>query len=228
MKARAADGFTLIEIVIVMTILAVLAASTVPTFRGLARERAAREPLAELVDLAKEARLRAIKEKRPYQVAFTSTGFYATRYFDPYLTLTTLNEFITQADMAAEAGLKEAMDPDAESGAENQAVTAAITGVTPGDTPATSTAAAAESAREQFLKPEWVERYVFPPGTSVTVQHWHEAVPTIIEGELVKLWVFQPSGICDPLKLTINREGAAFAAEFSALTVDIVKETSTF
>ena len=98
----------------------------------------------------------------------------------------------------------------------------------PGDTPATSTAAAAESSQEAYLKPEWVQRYAFPAGTSITVQHWHEAVPTIIEGELVKLWVFQPTGICDPIKLTINREGASFAAEFSALTVDIVKETSTF
>jgi prepilin-type N-terminal cleavage/methylation domain-containing protein len=228
MKARVAAGFTLLEIVIVMTILAVLAAATVPSYRGFQRERAAREPLAALVDLAKEARLRAIQEKRPFQVAFTSTGFYATRYFDPYLTQSMLTEFVTQADMAAEAGLREALDPDAVSGAENQAVTAAITGVSPGDTPATSTAAAAESAQEQFLKPEWVERYVFPEATSITVQQWHEAVPTLIEGEFVRLWVFQPSGICDPLRITINRQGAAFAVEFSALTVDIVKESSTF
>ena len=224
-KAR---GFTLIEIVIVMTILAVLAAATVPTFRGMQRERAAREPIAQLVDLAKEARLRAIKEKRPYQIAFTPTGFYATRYFDPYLTVTTLTDFVTQADLAAEAGLKEEEAPDAEAGAENQAITAALTGVAPGDTPANSTAATAESPQEAFLKAEWVERYDLPVGTTVGVQYWYETVPTVVAGEMVKLWVFQPTGICDPIKLSLEREGASFAVEFSALTVDIVRETSTF
>jgi prepilin-type N-terminal cleavage/methylation domain-containing protein len=226
--SRRLAGFTLIEIVIVMTILAVLAAATVPTFKGIQREREARAPIAELVSLAKEARLRAIKEKRPYQVVFTGTGFYATRYFDPYLTLASLTEFIEIADAAAQAGLEEEeLAPDA-TGGENQAITAATTGTTPGDTPASSTAAAAETAQEAFIKAEWVERYLFPTGTSLSVQYWHEAVPTQVAGDVVRLWVFQPSGICDPLKLALSNGDASIAVEFSALTVDIVKETSRY
>ena len=225
---RSAGGFTLIEIVIVMTILAVLAAATVPTFRGIQREREARAPISELVSMAKEARLRAIKEKRPYQIAFTAGGFYATRYFDPYLTAASLTEFIQVADTAAEAGLEiDEPDPDADGG-ENQAMVAALTGMTPGDTPAGSTAAAAESSQEAYIKPEWVERYLLPTGTVTSVQYWHEPAPTMVEGEIVKLWVFQPSGICDPIKVSLSNESASISVEFSALTVDIVKETSTF
>jgi DNA-binding transcriptional LysR family regulator len=52
----------------------------------------------------------------------------------------------------------------------------------------------------------------------------HELVATPIEGELVKLWVFQPSGICQPLSIDIQRETASFHIEFSALTADITRE----
>jgi hypothetical protein len=49
-----------------------------------------------------------------------------------------------------------------------------------------------------------------------------------VAGDVVKLWVFQPTGICDPIKLSLSNEAASFTVEFSALTVDIVKEASTF
>jgi type II secretory pathway pseudopilin PulG len=221
-------GFSLVETVIVLTILVLLSAASVPMFQGIQAERAAREPLSEVINLAKQARLRAIREKRPYQVAFTQTTVYATRFFDPYLTAPTLSEFILAADTAAEAGQKLKEDEDEPEAGLNQAVEAALTGVTPGDTPATSTAAAADPSRQSAIQAEWVERYTLPQGSACTFQYWHEAAPMPIEGDIVKLWVFQPTGICDPIKLTLSHGKAAFAVEFSALTVDIVKEVSTY
>ena len=78
-----ARGFTLVEVVIALTIIIVIAAGAVPMFKGWRDEQLARQPVIELVRLAKEARLRAMREKRPYQVAFYPGGFVASRYFSP-------------------------------------------------------------------------------------------------------------------------------------------------
>jgi hypothetical protein len=46
-----------------------------------------------------------------------------------------------------------------------------------------------------------------------------------LEGDLIKLWVFQPSGICQPLRVHVERQSATFDIEFGALTADIIKES---
>jgi prepilin-type N-terminal cleavage/methylation domain-containing protein len=204
-------AFTLVEIVIVMTILAVLAAASVPTFRGIARERTARAPLVALVDMAKEARLRAMKEKRPYQIAFTAQGFTASRYSDPYLTLADLEEFVIKEQQQSspppvqEEGIQPSISDTAAATAEDTTVTAP-------------------------LAAEWMERQAWPPGSTATAQVWHqvETSPAELQGENVVLWVFQPSGICEPLWLTLTLTGGSLQAEFGSLTADIIRETSTF
>ena len=71
----------------------------------------------------------------------------------------------------------------------------------------------------------WTEKYEMPPDMQYAIQFWYDNEPTYLEGDLVKLWVFQPSGICQPLKVHIERESATFDVEFAALTADIVKES---
>ena len=208
-------GFTLIEVVIVLTILAVLAAATVPTFRGLQNERIAREPIAELLRLGKEARLRAMKERKPYQVAITAQGFTASRYFDPYLNLAELTEFLALADEAENQGLK-----------VDDVIEPASLAPDPSSVGKVSESVPASNGQAQVIKAEWNERYTFPEGCLVALQFWHESVPVPVEGEMVKLWVFQPNGMCEPVKVQLQREKAKFDVEFSALTADIVREAS--
>jgi hypothetical protein len=64
-----------------------------------------------------------------------------------------------------------------------------------------------------------------PEDMQYAIQFWYDTEPMFLEGDLVKLWVFQPSGICQPLKVHIQRESATFDVEFAALTADIVKES---
>ena len=215
----AVAGFSLIEIVIAMTILAILAAAAIPSLRGVQRERLAREPIKELVRIAKDARLHAMKEQHPYQVVLHSGGFTATRYYDPYLHFADLAEFMTTTDMAADVDLPPEVDPTA-AGANVQAdnVTGAVAFDSPGNQPPTAKAPP---------KKEWTEKYDLPPGTTYSAKFWHETDPTDIQGETIKLWVFQPSGICEPLHLHLVRDKAVFDIDFSALTVDIVKEASS-
>lgn len=215
-ERRATGGFTLIEIVIVMTILAVLAAASMPTFKGMMNERKTREPVAELSRLAKAARMRAMKEKRPYQVAISQQGFTASRYFDPYLNMAELTEFLTVSDQAEASGVPDkdddsdpaAKSPDPASSGKVAENTTTLNGQAP------------------IPKAEWNERYTLPPGTVVSGQFWHEATMMPLDGDSVKLWVFQPNGMCEPLKLQLSHQSASFEIEFSALTADIVREKS--
>ena len=95
----------------------------------------------------------------------------------------------------------------------------------------TATGAGANGAVPAMPAPpvfkEWMESHTLPEGTTYGIQYWHEAEATPIEGELVRLWVFQPTGIVSPLTVNLRHGGYLFTASFSALTADILKETST-
>ncbi len=195
-------AFTLLEMVIALTIVAILVAASVPSFRGIQNEQIAREPVAELARLAKEARLHAMKEKRPYQIAFTSKGFAATRYLSPYLQAAELDKFLQQIQLDEQADDAKPAPLD----------------VSPATSPPGKSPAPAFK--------EWTQSYNLPAGTTYSAQFWHETNPTDISGDLVKLWVFQPSGVCPPVTVKMERETATFEVGFSALTADIVKEIS--
>lgn len=207
LPAPPTHGFTLIEIIIALTIVTVLAAATVPMLKGFQEERLAREPLTALVRLAREARMRAMKEKRPYQVAFHATGFTASRYFNPYLQLAELNEFLTAGE-----NLPQQTDTIEKTDIDNGG----------GLTKTTELPLAPPAPK---FDEHWTEKYELPPDVKYAIQHWYDAEPLFIEGDVVKLWVFQPSGICEPIKLHIEGPGATFDVEFAALTADIVKES---
>jgi prepilin-type N-terminal cleavage/methylation domain-containing protein len=194
-------GFTLIEIVLVLTLLTIIVGAAVPSFRGLKDEHEAREPVTALARMAKEARLHAMKEKRPYQIAFTERGFTATRYLSPYLQAAQLEEFFLAAEQTEETPLQEEEETSKPSSSSSAAPTA----------PAYH---------------EWTERYDLPAGIIYSVQIWHEVAVQPIAGEAVKLWVFQPSGVVQPITVKLEREKAVFEVSFSALTADIVKEKS--
>lgn len=209
-SVSAARGFTLVEIIIALTIVAVLAAATVPMFKGFQNERIAREPVTALLKMARECRMRAMQEKRPYQVAFHATGFTASRYFNPYLQLTELNEFLAsgEEEPLVEKTIEEGDKSDLDSGANALKTT---------DLPI--------APPPPKFDEHWTEKYELPKEVKYALQHWYDAEPTVIEGDLVKLWVFQPSGVCQPLKIHVEGPASTFDVEFAALTADIVKET---
>lgn len=200
-------AFTLIEIIIALTIVAILAAAAVPMLKGFNDERQAREPVARLVQMAREARMRAMTEKRPYQVAFHSRGFTASRYFNPYLQLAQLQEFMeTGENLPAEQPAIEKNDLD-NGGSLTKTTELPLAPPPP------------------KYDEHWSEKYEMPQDTKYALQYWYDTEPLYVEGDVVKLWVFQPSGICQPLKLHIERDSATFDVEFAALTADIVKES---
>ena len=205
LRASAVPAFTLVEMVIALTIVVLLGAATVAMIQGFRDERLAREPVAELVRLAKEARMRAMREKRPYQVAFHAAGFTASRYFNPYLQRSELTQFLESAQTLIE-------QPDFDK-----------TDIDSGGGPTNTTELPLAPPRPK-LDEHWSESYDAPPDMKFAIQFWYEDELLYLEGDTVKLWVFQPSGVCVPLTVHIERQSATFDVEFAALTADIVRE----
>ena len=205
-----ASGFTLVEIVIALTIVIILAAGAIPAFKGIRAEQAAREPIVELTRLAKQARLRAMREKRPYQIVFHGTGFTASRYLSPYLQLAELNDFLVQVE-------QKALEPPPEEDLANKANASR-----PTDDQVIHTKTAESGKRFE----DWIETYKLPEDMHYTVKYWYDLEAVPISGEMVKLWVFQPSGICLPLTVHFENEAAVMEIEYGALTADIIKERS--
>lgn len=204
------SGFTLVEIVIALTIVVIITAAAIPSFRGLRDEQLAREPVAELVRMAKQARLKAMQEKRPYQIAFYSGGFTASRHFNPYLQLSELREFLEMAEQGITMDRGQPLNTDTEPD--------------DGDSQANTELPLAPPAPK--LDDQWTLNYELPQDTTYSVQFWYDLEPLHLEGELVTLWVFQSSGICQPLTVFMNRDSATFEVEFGALTADIVREVT--
>lgn len=208
-RARSRRGFTLVEIVVTLTIIAVAFTISVPLVQGFREEQQAREPIIELVRLAKEARIRAMREKRPYQIAFHQGGFVASRYFSPYLQLSELNTFMQEG----ESGVHR-LNPNMDD--EDTDLDGGM-----GETRPSALPMAPPPAK---LDDNWEEHYDLPQDIHYTLKFWHDLEETIIQGEVVKLWVFQPTGLCHPLKLHLERPSAVFDVEFGALTADITRE----
>ncbi len=203
-------GFTLVEIVIALTIVVIITAAAIPSFRGLRDEQLAREPVTELVRMAKQARLKAMEEKRPYQIAFYSGGFTASRHFNPYLQLNELREFMEMAEQGVTLDRGQPLGTDSE----------------PDDGDREQTTSLPLAPAGPKLDDQWTLNYELPQDTTYSVQFWYDLEPLNMEGDLITLWVFQPSGICQPLTIFMTRESSTFEVEFGALTADIVREVT--
>jgi type II secretory pathway pseudopilin PulG len=74
---RSRRGFTLVEIVITMSIVMLLLGVTVLGIRSVSGERRLREVTSELKQYARQARTQAMLEQRAFQILFTPTFFSA-------------------------------------------------------------------------------------------------------------------------------------------------------
>lgn len=205
------QGFTLLELVLVLTLLALLTAAAIPSVYGLRESAQAREPLTSLAKLAKETRLRAMRDRRPYQIAFTATGFKATRYISPYLQAAQIEEFIQRSAIETQQKEEAGLLPNSQA---------------PSNVPSAPASPEGAPTPPPVFK-EWTESVALPEGMIVSVREWHEADGVTVSGDAVKLWVFQPSGMVTPITVTLQLNSNVFTADFSALTADIVKETAT-
>ena len=201
-------GCTLIELVIVVMVLGLMAAIAIPSVDSVLDERRAREPVSSLLNMAREVRLRALKEQRPYQIFFDQDGFRASRYFNPYGGVEEFNSLQDQLKVR-----KQEQEYIAASRQRSGLSAAEPTG-----------SDIKRSAAVSGLS--FTESYAVSDSIDYSVRAWRDTEWRTMEGSNFFRWVFQPSGMCDPIKVQFNHENAFFEIEFHPLTADIRDETS--
>jgi len=205
-RLKISPGFTLVELVIVLSVLVLLGATAVPAIDGVMNERRAREPVSSLLLMAREVRNRAMAEQRPYQIAFDSDGFRAALYFNPYGGR---EEFDKLQQLIKE---QQARDEIAEASQKR--------GISLEEIPPDPRL---ETARAGL---NYTNSYQIPDGIRYQLRSWKDTEWLNMEGATFRRWVFQPSGMCDPLKIQFQSDNAFFEVEFHPLTADLKSETS--
>ncbi|MDA8633684.1 prepilin-type N-terminal cleavage/methylation domain-containing protein [Verrucomicrobiales bacterium] len=207
-KARdwQASGFTLVELVIAITVLAILGGLAVPAIDSVQRERLAREPVNQLYLLAREVRVRSMKERRPYQIVFDREGFRASRFFQPYGGSEEFEALRTELEQRARE--QEMIDASRARGIDLSAEKVNLKQIE------------IEEGLQYFREYEWSD------DVECSLRFWDEMQWVGLSSGEFRRWIFQPSGMCEPLRLRIEADGAYFEIEFHPLTADIKSERS--
>jgi|TARA_B100000927_G_scaffold168618_1_gene135953 prepilin-type N-terminal cleavage/methylation domain-containing protein len=207
-QAEQARGMTLVELVIAIAVLSVLTGIAVPAIDSAQRARVAREPVNQLHSMAREVRLRAIAERRPYQILFDSEGFKASRFYNPYggqeefEDLQTKLDQLEQRDTIIEASQARGID--------------------------LSTGEALPDLNRERVEEgiRFLKEYPLDDGVDYKLRFWDDTQWIDMNGGEFRRWVFQPSGMCEPLKIQVESENAFFELEFHPLTADVKTERS--
>lgn len=202
------EAFTLVELVIAISVLGILTGIAVPAISSVQRERLAREPVNALLILSREVRLRAMKEQRPYQIVFDSSGFKAARFFQPYGGIEEFETLRVKLEEAARE--QEIIEASRARGIDLN-----------------------EGALEPDLKREEIERGLqfyesveFEPSLRVSLKLWDEVDWISLSGGEFRRWIFQPSGMCEPMRIKVEADDSFFEIEFHPLTADVKSERS--
>ena len=208
------DGaFTLIEIVVALTIAAVIAAVAIPTLKGLGREEAARVPMKTLADIVQEARLRAMREHRAYQIVFEREGIHASPAMHPYEKrddfLKHLEEMRTPPRIEViQRVVMQRTEVKREEIVGRRAVEQTV-------------AAPEEPARFQ---PPWTVSIPLSQETECEILMWGDGEWDVIDGDKMRRWVFQPTGMANPARVRLHTEAAALEAGYDLLTGELLYE----
>ncbi len=178
-----------------------------------------RAPVEELQDLAKIVRLRAIKEGRPYEIVFNEDGF-SGRLYSLYSRPDGDEEELEEVD---------SRNGDAEKtdGSDNE---------TPRRTEDETEDKADENGEEKKpLPPEPLVEYQYAPGMACRLLFWGKSqwlepgLETRSRRDSSRdRWVFQPSGLCNPVRVQFRKGDAWIEVAFNPLTADAQDERYYF
>jgi prepilin-type N-terminal cleavage/methylation domain-containing protein len=194
-------AFTLVEIVVSLTIIAVIASVAIPTMKGLNRDEKTRQPIASLAEIVQEARHRAMRERRSYQIVFEPEGIHASPAMYPYGKR---EDFLKALD--------EMRHPPPVETIERQTVERSDDG----------------KKDEPKKKPElpWTASIALETGMECGVLMWGDGEWDVLDGGKMRRWVFQPAGMSNPARVRLrNTEGGPeLEAGFDTLTGEITTE----
>ena len=73
---------------------------------------------------------------------------------------------------------------------------------------------------------QYFREYEWSDDVECSLRFWDEMQWVGLSSGEFRRWIFQPSGMCEPLRLRIEANGAYFEIEFHPLTADIKSERS--
>lgn len=215
-------AFTLIEIIVAMTIITVIAAVAVPTLKGLNREEQVRAPLAALAEMVQEVRQRAMHGHRPYEIIFERDGLHA---IPGNRSFTRRDEFLKH--------LEELRTPPRISGIERETIKTtvveeALAGTAPGLKPMASPAPGSTAVAEKPKASEmpWTRSIGMTGGLVCAVLMWGDGEWDVLEGDRMRRWVFQANGMASPAQVRLSTVGTELEAGFDILTGEMTGERS--
>ena len=207
-------AFTLIEIVVALTIIAVIAAVAIPTIKGLNDDERARDPVKILSELVQEVRHRAMREGRSYQIVFEREGIHASRSMFPYEKR---DEFLKFLEEMRKPPLMETIER----------VTLERTEVQREEVGNGRRIEGQVSNRAETPKrwqPPWTQTIPLDLGTECEVLMWGDGEWDVIEGDKMRRWVFQPTGMASPARVRLRTKSVELEAGFDLLTGELTRE----
>jgi prepilin-type N-terminal cleavage/methylation domain-containing protein len=193
-------AFTLVEIVVSLTIIAIIASVAIPTMKGLHRDEKARMPMANLAELVQEARHRAMRERRSYQIVFEPEGIHASPAMYPYGKR---EDFLKHLDEMRHPPPVEMIERETVQRTE-------------------------DGEKIERKKPElpWTATIPLETGTECGVLMWGDGEWDVLDGGKMRRWVFQPAGMTNPARVRLRNGdgGPELEAGFDALTGELTSE----
>ncbi len=206
-------AFTLVEIVVALTIAAVIAAVAIPTLKGLGREEAARVPITTLAGIVQEVRQRAMREHRAYQIVFEHEGIHASPAMHPYERR---EDFLKH--------LEEMRTPPRIDFIERIAIERAEVKRDEIDGRASAQPAIVKKDERPRFQLPWTATIPLSAETKCEVLMWGDGEWDVIEGDKMRRWVFQPTGMANPARVRLRTEAAELEASFDLLTGELISE----
>ena len=211
-------GFTLIELIIALMIIVVLVGIAIPAMQGLSDERTARKPIDSLAAMVQEVRKRAMLEQEAYQIVFDADGFYALRYFHPYRNRDDFRQLLIEMQQPQQAGeiataqVQHSSPPVETAGAGGQPN---LLSEIDDSRPTLQTAKRRDT---------WLKKYTKPVDLDLSLLFWGDPKWAKVENDYFRRWVFQPTGLCNPLQVRIEKGSGFFEVQFDPLTGEIARE----
>jgi prepilin-type N-terminal cleavage/methylation domain-containing protein len=168
----AAGGFTLLEIIIALSIIVLMIGMASVSLSQVNVEKEVKEPLYKLREFAKRARNQAVHEQRPFQVLLTPTGIQLQSIKGSTTTPLGQAQFTN---------------------AEGQQI-----GV--------------------------LESYTAPEGATLRVRPW--GAREFPQEPLSHAWVFERSGLCEPIEVRVDHPRGWASLLFNALDAGVDDEAS--
>jgi type II secretory pathway pseudopilin PulG len=188
-----------VEIIVAITIVAVIAAVAVPTMKGLRRDEKFKEPMHTLAAVVQEARHRAMRERRSYQIVFEPGGIHASPVMYPY---TKLEDFFAE--------FQRMQLPPVQQGVIVQSVERQL--------------ADAGAEKSPAPEPPWTVSIPVADGTECGVLMWGDGEWDVLDGGKMRRWVFQPAGMSSPARVRLRGDGGEMEAGFDPLTGELSGE----